>query len=119
MYTASMLSPSTLPSERFPQLVLTELFISGMCRVSLSNSSKLTLSLRDKDAKHRLKGYPSVSGTIPATAFNRNGTIFAYAVSYDWSKGHAGNNPQYPNKVMLHPIKEDEAKPRPAAKKPR
>lgn len=90
-----------------------------MCRVSLSNSSKLTLSLRDKDAKHRLKGYPSVSGTIPATAFNRNGTIFAYAVSYDWSKGHAGNNPQYPNKVMLHPIKEDEAKPRPAAKKPR
>ncbi|CCX30750.1 WD40-repeat-containing domain protein [Pyronema domesticum] len=76
-----------------------------------------TFHFWDKDAKHRLKGYPSVGGTIPATAFNRNGTIFAYAVSYDWSKGHVGNNPAYPNKVMLHPIKEDEAKPRPPIKK--
>lgn len=72
---------------------------------------------RDKDAKHRLKGYPSVNGTIPATAFNRNGSIFAYAISYDWSKGHQSNNPQYPIKVMLHPIKDDEAKPKPAVKK--
>lgn len=72
---------------------------------------------RDKDAKHRLKGYPSVHGTIPATAFNRNGSIFAYAVSYDWSKGHQSNNPGYPIKVMLHPIKDDEAKPKPAVKK--
>jgi len=76
-----------------------------------------TFHFWDKDAKHRLKGYPSVGGTIPTTAFNRNGTIFAYAVSYDWSKGHSGNTPNHPNKVMLHPIKEDEAKPRPAAKK--
>ncbi|KAI5798964.1 WD40-repeat-containing domain protein [Geopyxis carbonaria] len=76
-----------------------------------------TFHFWDKDAKHRLKGYPSVGGTIPATTFNRSGNIFAYAVSYDWSKGHSTNNPSYPNKVMLHPIKEDEAKPRPAAKK--
>ncbi|KAA8902073.1 WD40-repeat-containing domain protein [Sphaerosporella brunnea] len=76
-----------------------------------------TFHFWDKDAKHRLKGYPSVGGTIPATAFNRNGNIFAYAVSYDWSKGHTANSPQYPNKIMLHPMKEDEAKPRPATKK--
>jgi mRNA export factor len=72
---------------------------------------------RDKDAKHRLKGFPSVGGCIPATAFNRNGNIFAYAISYDWSKGHHGNTPQYPIKVMLHPIKEDEAKPKTPVKK--
>lgn len=67
----------------------------------------------DKDAKHRLKGYPAVGGTISATDFNRQGTIFAYAVSYDWSQGYSANTPQYPNKIMLHPVVGDECKPRP------
>lgn len=79
--------------------------------------SHLMILYRDKDAKHRLKGFPSVGGSIASTGFNRNGNIFAYAISYDWSKGHQANTPQYPTKVMLHPIKEDEAKPRPVAKK--
>lgn len=64
----------------------------------------------DKDAKHRLKGFPSVGGPISATTFNRTGDIFAYAVSYDWSKGHAGNAPNLPNKVMLHPIGPEDMK---------
>ena len=72
-----------------------------------------TFHFWDKDAKHRLKGYPEVGGTISATDFSRNGNIFAYAVSYDWSKGYAFNNPQYPNKIMLHPVQADECKPRP------
>lgn len=72
-----------------------------------------TFHFWDKDAKHRLKGYPEVGGTISATDFNRSGNIFAYAVSYDWSKGYAFNNPQYPNKIMLHPVQGDECKPRP------
>ncbi|KAK2731978.1 hypothetical protein FQN57_003053 [Myotisia sp. PD_48] len=67
----------------------------------------------DKDAKHRLKGYPNVGGTISTTAFNRNGNIFAYAVSYDWSKGYTGNTPQTPNKVMMHPVVPEEVRPRP------
>ena len=71
----------------------------------------------DKDAKHRLKGYPEVGGTISATAFNASGTIFAYAVSYDWSKGFAGAVQGAPNKVMLHPVQVDECKPRPKTKK--
>lgn len=45
-----------------------------------------TVSFWDKDSKQRLKPFSSVNGTIPCTAFNRNGAIFAYAVSYDWSK---------------------------------
>lgn len=71
----------------------------------------------DKDAKHRLKGYPNVGGSITSTTFNKNGNIFAYAVSYDWAKGYQGNNTQYPNKVMLHPVLPDECKPRPSVKK--
>jgi mRNA export factor len=76
-----------------------------------------TFHFWDKDAKHRLKGYPEVGGSISATGFNRNGNIFAYAVSYDWSKGYAHNTPGYPNKIMLHPIVGDECKPRAAGKR--
>ena len=76
-----------------------------------------TFHFWDKDAKHRLKGYPEVGGSITATRFSRTGDIFAYAISYDWSKGYAGNTPQYPIKLKLHPISGDECKPRPGTKK--
>lgn len=76
-----------------------------------------TFHFWDKDAKHRLKGYPNVGGPITATNFNRNGRIFAYAISYDWSKGYQANNQQQPIKLMLHPVQPDECKPRPSAKK--
>ncbi|KAL8635197.1 MAG: hypothetical protein Q9228_007288 [Teloschistes exilis] len=72
-----------------------------------------TFHFWDKDAKHRLKGYPEVGGTISATDFNRTGGIFAYSVSYDWSKGYAANVAGGVNKVMLHAVVGDECKPRP------
>ena len=75
-----------------------------------------TFHFWDKDAKHRLKGYPDVGGNISATDFSRNGNIFAYAVSYDWSKGYQFNKPQLANKIMLHPVQGDECKPRPKPK---
>jgi mRNA export factor len=76
-----------------------------------------TFHFWDKDAKHRLKGYPNVGGSIVATTFNKTGSIFAYAISYDWSKGFQHHTPQYPIKVMLHPVDNDECKPRPSMKK--
>ncbi|CAG9992636.1 unnamed protein product [Clonostachys byssicola] len=76
-----------------------------------------TFHFWDKDAKHRLKGYPQVGGSITSTTFNKNGSIFAYAVSYDWSKGYQHNTQAYPIKVMLHPVNGDECKPRPSVKK--
>jgi mRNA export factor len=76
-----------------------------------------TFHFWDKDAKHRLKGYPEVGGSITATAFNAKGDCFAYAVSYDWTKGYAGNAATYPIKIKLHPIVGDECKPRPGGKK--
>ncbi|KAF2086154.1 WD40 repeat-like protein [Saccharata proteae CBS 121410] len=76
-----------------------------------------TFHFWDKDAKHRLKGYPEVGGPITSTDFNHSGSIFAYAVSYDWSKGYTGNQATMPTKVMLHPVIGDECKPRPNSKK--
>jgi mRNA export factor len=55
-----------------------------------------------------------VSGN-PGGGFNRDGSIFAYAVSYDWSKGGAdpaASNGQ--NNIFLHAVTETEVKPRPA-----
>ncbi|CAD0056010.1 unnamed protein product [Aureobasidium pullulans] len=57
-----------------------------------------TFHFWDKDAKHRLKGYPEVGGSISCTDFSHDGNIFAYA-------------------VMLHPVIGDECKPRPNSKK--
>ena len=67
----------------------------------------------DRNAHQRLSGSPtSVGGAVTATDFNRDGTLFAYAVGYDWSMGYAKNTPSYPTKLMLHPVKESEVRPR-------
>jgi acyl dehydratase len=34
----------------------------------------------------RAAAFENANGPIAATAFNRTGNIFAYAVSYDWHK---------------------------------
>jgi len=72
-----------------------------------------TVNFWDKDARTRLRAFDPSPGPIAATAFNRTGSIFAYAVSYDWSKGHSGMTPGHPNKVMLHACKDEEVKKRP------
>ncbi|KAF7731739.1 hypothetical protein EC973_008253 [Apophysomyces ossiformis] len=76
-----------------------------------------TVSFWDKDSKQRLKPFSNVNGTIPCAKFNRNGTIFAYAVSYDWSKGYKFALPTNTNKVFLHAVREEDVKPRAAKKR--
>ncbi|KAI0749494.1 Poly(A)+ RNA export protein [Daedaleopsis nitida] len=76
-----------------------------------------TINYWDKDARTRLRSFDPAPGPVPCTAFNRTGTIFAYAVSYDWSKGHSGMTPGQQNKIMLHACKDDEVKRKP--QKPR
>lgn len=71
-----------------------------------------TFQFWDQDAHSRLKVYSSVGAPISATAFNNDGTIFSYAVSYDWSKGYAYNTPQHTNKIMLHTVAADDCKPK-------
>ncbi|KAF7317059.1 Poly(A)+ RNA export protein [Mycena chlorophos] len=73
-----------------------------------------TIGFWDKDARVRLKTFDAAPGPISSTAFNRDGSIFVYAVSYDWSKGHAGMTTGHPNKLMVHQCKDDEVKKKPA-----
>ncbi|KJA26258.1 hypothetical protein HYPSUDRAFT_36528 [Hypholoma sublateritium FD-334 SS-4] len=75
-----------------------------------------TIHFWDKDARTRLKTFDAAPGPISTTAFNRTGNIFAYAVSYDWHKGHSGMTPGAPNKIMLHSCKDDEVRKRAARK---
>ncbi|KAG6888826.1 hypothetical protein C0995_005699 [Termitomyces sp. Mi166 len=75
-----------------------------------------TIHFWDKDARTRLKTFEAAAGPISTTTFNRNGNIFAYAISYDWSKGHSGMTPGLPNKIMLHSCKDEEVRKRPARK---
>lgn len=71
-----------------------------------------TFHIWDGNSKHRLKGYPNVGAPITSTDFNRQGSIFAYAISYDWSQGYQKNNQQQPVKVMLHGINPEEVRPK-------
>lgn len=68
-------------------------------------------SFWDKDARTKLKTSEAMEQSITRSAFNARGEIFAYAVSYDWSKGHEFFNPQKKNCIFLHPCFE-ELKPR-------
>lgn len=71
----------------------------------------------DKDSKQRLKAMARCPAPIPCGNFNKDGTIYAYAVSYDWSKG--GDNAQAQsgqNHIFLHAVNESEVKPRPSTR---
>jgi mRNA export factor len=48
---------------------------------------------------------------VSSGAFNCNGNIFAYSVSYDWSKGHEHYSSQKKNAIFLRSVQE-EMKPR-------
>jgi len=69
-------------------------------------------SFWDKDARTKLKTSEPMEQPITCCAFTSNGQIFAYAVSYDWSRGHEYYNPQKKNYIYLRQCY-DELKPRP------
>lgn len=68
----------------------------------------------DKDNRQRLKQFSSCHYPITATAFNARGNMFAYAVSYDWSKGHEHNVANIPRKLMIHPVQDADLQPKAA-----
>ncbi|KAG6840713.1 hypothetical protein C0991_004856 [Blastosporella zonata] len=84
--------------------------------IKCTTGSDGTIHFWDKDARTRLKTFEPAPGPISTTSFSRNGNIFAYAVSYDWSKGHSGMTPGQPNKIMLHACKDEEVRKRPTRK---
>ncbi|KAJ4480033.1 Poly(A)+ RNA export protein [Lentinula aciculospora] len=68
----------------------------------------------DRDARLRLKSFSRAPGPITCSAFNNTGSMFAYAVSYDWHKGFSGMTSGLPNKVMIHGVKDEEVRTRAA-----
>lgn len=64
----------------------------------------------DKDNKQRLKGFNAIQRTVSAAAFNTQGNMFAYASSYDWSKGSMHLQPG--NDIFIHPVVEEEVRPK-------
>ncbi|ORX40809.1 WD40-repeat-containing domain protein [Kockovaella imperatae] len=82
-------------------------FWDGIGRTKVKAFTLKELNNGDSDARPPQWGTPVVS-----TAFNHNQEIFAYALSYDWAKGHGGAPPpgQNPTKVMLHSVKPDEVR---------
>lgn len=67
----------------------------------------------DKDSKQRLKAMQKCGAPIPCGDFNLDGSIYAYAVSYDWSRGYADYNPATAkNLIYLHASQDTEVKSR-------
>ncbi len=57
------------------------------------------------------------SQPIPTCCFNGDGSILAYAASYDWSRGASEHNPATAkNYIMLHAVQENEVKSKPRKK---
>lgn len=67
-------------------------------------------------SKQRLKAMQRSDQPIPCGGFNRDGSIYAYAVSYDWYKGYAhypsAAQGQNHNHILLHATQEQEVKSR-------
>jgi len=72
-----------------------------------------TFNFWDKENKQRLKAMAKCPAPIACSTFNHDGTILAYAVSYEWSKGAEAYNPQTAvNKIFLHAVQDVEVKQR-------
>lgn len=62
----------------------------------------------DKDSKQRLMAFKRADRPISCAAFSPAGTLYAYALSYDWSRGSESHTPSDPNTIMLHKVQKDE-----------
>jgi len=70
-----------------------------------------TFNFWDKDSKQRLKAMARCNNSIPACCFNNDGSLYAYAVSYDWSRGYSEYNPTTARHyIMLHLTQDAEVK---------
>ncbi|KAK6458137.1 WD40-repeat-containing domain protein [Scheffersomyces xylosifermentans] len=104
---SSLRTGASSPSQAYPVNSISFHPVYGTFSTAGSDG---TFCFWDKDARQRLKSFPELNSTITATAFNKNGTIFAYALGYDWSQGYMGNRPDYPVQIKLHATKDDEIK---------
>ncbi|CAG0914771.1 unnamed protein product [Notodromas monacha] len=64
-------------------------------------------SFWDKDQRTKLKTSDQMEQSITKCAFDASGQIFAYAVGYDWSKGHEHVDPSKKPKIFLQSCFDD------------
>lgn len=67
----------------------------------------------DKDNKQRLKNFQRLETSITKCAFNRDTTIFAYVMSYDWHKGFNCTEKDIPSQIYLKAVTDDMIRPKP------
>eukprot|EP01084_Bolivina_argentea_P183574 316754_1 len=72
-----------------------------------------TIYFWDKEKKQKLKEFKQMDLPVTDVDFNYNGQIFAYSISYDWSKGieHFQPNQQKPQ-IFIHKLQQDEIMPK-------
>jgi len=62
---------------------------------------------RDKDSKQRLKLFPAQSNSLLAAEFNASGSLFAYAIGYDFSRGsEQAEAKKTPNHIAIQRVQE-------------
>jgi len=70
----------------------------------------------DKESKARLKAFSKCSQSITAGKFNYNGTLFAYSLCYDWSRGLEGFKEtkliNQKSHIMIHQVTDQEIRPK-------
>ncbi len=72
-----------------------------------------TFNFWDKENKQRLKPFAKCAQPVSAAAWSADGNLYAYAVSYDWSRGAEFAHSK--NFIFIHPTPETEIKARGAA----
>lgn len=76
-----------------------------------------TVNFWDKEQKQRLKPFAKAPTSVSCGNFSADGMLFAYAVSYDWSKGSEFYQPQtMKNYTFIHAVAESEIKSRNGAR---
>lgn len=64
----------------------------------------------EKNSRSCLKSFDRIGRPVSCAAFNTKGDLFAYASSYDWSKGRA--YAQSENEIFVHRVRDDEILPK-------
>ncbi|TFK28176.1 hypothetical protein FA15DRAFT_665662 [Coprinopsis marcescibilis] len=60
------------------------------------------IEFRDTETRGLTRSIGPAPAPISSLALNHDGSLLAYAISYDWSKGHSAMTPGTPNTLMLH-----------------
>lgn len=76
-----------------------------------------TVTMWDYKNHKRVRTFPNMGGSVLATGFNFDGTLFAYALGPDESKGSAvassssAKSVDQPSSIFLHEMANDEVEP--------